>query len=977
MADEGNYFLKWTPIKMLKKTPVILILLFIFYFGKRFDGDLFAQPAWVLSGAPIGDTSVSQYPATLFTLTYPISGENVTATSFTGTPDGAHIYFVGAIPSVVTGITGLAGNDRYFGVFVAGGTTPSYEIAYDYSGNGNITGPLNCSMFKRIANDDSPWVSAGAALNIPAQTYALTGETSRGEYILANRLPFANAGLDTTICPGALGAIGAPGLAGYTYSWSPATGLSSSTVANPTVTINTPQTYILIVDTAGCSDLDTVNVNMAPLPEVNFYASSVCKNQPTIFTDSTQGNILSWQWNFGDANISTVQNPANTYTTCGTFSSKLVATNTIGCKDSLTKIVTVNCLPSVNFISTIICLNDSTFFTDSSDSPSGSIVNWNWDFGDGSPTDINQNPTHLYSTCGNFNVKLIATSDNGCVDSITKAVTVYCLPIVNSGLDDTICPGGNYTLQVTPNGSGYSYVWNESTNPGFSTLFNPTVTPVITNTYSVILTDSNGCAGSDSTIIYVDTPMSLSQTAINISCNGVCDGQASVIATGGTAPYLYTWTGGCTNSNCTNLCPGSYTITVTDSITCIATDTVIITEPLVLTASVVSFMDASCNGNNDGTATANASGGVAPYSFSWSSGSIVTTANNLSAGSYTVTVTDSNSCVSLDSINIQQPLPLSIATTSIPAICTSTTGSITATATGGTSPYAYSWSSGGTTATEDSLATGSYTVTVTDSNMCTQITSLAIASDNPLTLISSSTPTACDTATGIATVIPGNGTQPYTYTWTSTPSQTTSTATGLDVGSYTVTVNDSNGCIQSQSISILPETGPTVVVAASPTTITLGDNTQLVAAGTGIYSWTPATGLSCTTCQTPVASPSETTTYCVTLSDTSSCTDTACITIVVDIPCGKLEVPTAFSPNNDGRNDLLILQGLDKCVSTFSFMIFDRWGEKIFETNNIASGWDGTFRSKPLNSAVFIYYIDATFISGEHVLKKGNISLIR
>jgi gliding motility-associated-like protein len=105
------------------------------------------------------------------------------------------------------------------------------------------------------------------------------------------------------------------------------------------------------------------------------------------------------------------------------------------------------------------------------------------------------------------------------------------------------------------------------------------------------------------------------------------------------------------------------------------------------------------------------------------------------------------------------------------------------------------------------------------------------------------------------------------------------------------------------------------------------------------------------------------------------CTDSACVTVTVDLSCGELFVPNAFSPNNDNQNDELKVLG--RCISEIYFAVYDRWGEKVFETTSQNVGWDGTYRGKVMNSAVFVYYLDATLVTGEQIIKKGNISLVR
>jgi gliding motility-associated-like protein len=137
--------------------------------------------------------------------------------------------------------------------------------------------------------------------------------------------------------------------------------------------------------------------------------------------------------------------------------------------------------------------------------------------------------------------------------------------------------------------------------------------------------------------------------------------------------------------------------------------------------------------------------------------------------------------------------------------------------------------------------------------------------------------------------------------------------------------------------------------------------------------------LSCSNCANPVASPSETTTYCVTTS-TGSCSDDDCVEVKVETPCSTnkdLGVPNAFSPNNDGNNDLFCLSGWSACMDEFTILIYDRWGEKVFESSKADFCWDGSYKGKILDPAVFVYFIRATFTTGDKVVKKGNISIIK
>ncbi|TAL59240.1 MAG: T9SS type B sorting domain-containing protein, partial [Bacteroidetes bacterium] len=268
---------------------------------------------------------------------------------------------------------------------------------------------------------------------------------------------------------------------------------------------------------------------------------------------------------------------------------------------------------------------------------------------------------------------------------------------------------------------------------------------------------------------------------------------------------------------------------------------------------------------------------------------------------------------------------------------------------------------------------GSYTVTVTDASGCTQTQTITVTYNNTLTLNTSSTQAGCTVNNGTATANPGNGATPYSYSWSNGLS--TQTVTGLAVGTYTIIVTDASGCTQTQTVNVTQTSGPTAVITATVINITLGGNTQLTATGGGTYSWSPSTGLSCTTCANPAASPLQTTNYCVVVTDGNGCKDSSCITINVEMPCGDIFIPNAFSPDDDGSNDLECVLG--GCIETFHIAIYDRWGEKVFETSDQKICWDGMYKGKILNTAVFVYYMAATLTSGEKISKKGNISLIR
>ena len=293
---------------------------------------------------------------------------------------------------------------------------------------------------------------------------------------------------------------------------------------------------------------------------------------------------------------------------------------------------------------------------------------------------------------------------------------------------------------------------------------------------------------------------------------------------------------------------------------------------------------------------------------------------------------------------------------------------------GGTSGYNYNWNNGQTTATATGLSAGTYSVTVIDANGCSQTQTIAVTSSSNISVTVASTVAGCTVDNGTASLTPTNGNAPYTYLWNN--GQVSPTATGLAAGTYTAAITDSKGCAATQTVAVATAPNPTVTVTSSQSIISSGGSTTLTASGSaGTYQWTPSTGLNCNTCSNPTASPSQNTSYCVLVTDGSGCKDSSCTTITIENPSGELFVPNAFSPNNDGENEMECVIG--GCIKTLEFVIYDRWGEKVFESTDQKTCWDGTYNGKPMNTAVFTYYLRATLTTGDQITKKGNVSLIR
>jgi hypothetical protein len=303
--------------------------------------------------------------------------------------------------------------------------------------------------------------------------------------------------------------------------------------------------------------------------------------------------------------------------------------------------------------------------------------------------------------------------------------------------------------------------------------------------------------------------LTASITVTNTTGVGNSDGSAQANAAGGHLPYSYVWntTPVQTNATATNLFAGNYRVVVTDGRGCVDTAQAIVANPYNLVVSFSNVQNVSCAGGANGTATALPAGGLAPYTFSWNTTPVQTSAiaTNLAAGTYTVTVSDSLGASVNQNVTITQPAVLSAATSTTAIACYGGTGTATATATGGTTPYTYAWntSPAQTTATATGLGTGIYSVTVTDANGCSATpAAVLLVAPNALTATATTSPATCfTTPNGQAQVTVAGGTAPYTYAWSN--GQTTAAIGSALPTTYSVTVTDANGCsVTVSTISI-------------------------------------------------------------------------------------------------------------------------------------------------------------------------------
>ncbi len=643
---------------------------------------------------------------------------------------------------------------------------------------------------------------------------------------------------------------------------------------------------------------------------------------------------------------------------------------------------------------TTTCVGKEISFTDVS-SFTGQIVSWRWNFGNGASiaTASTKGPHNVsYNTAGLKSVTLTVETDRGCVVTTVKTILVECCSdhfSVNGSLTPLTCPNssdGAIDLTVTNSYGPYAFVWNDS----LSNTEDLAGLPV--GSYMVSVTDQAGC----DTLLTFDVtgpPNFVFDTLITMpTCGGGNDGAVTLQVSGASPPYQYNWqnSGFSSNNSLTNISRGDYSVTVRDANGCDTSLVIPVRElELILDPSVDAVTPPTCNGFSDGSIVVNIANGLGPFRYNWNDGQGFRDANSLQgvrAGVYTVQVQDANLCEGNFTFNMEDHPPLTLTFDIENASCNGVTdGSVTAVITGGVGNYTFAWSNGETKETITGLSAGNYSVTIRDSNQCEITGDTTITEpDAVLIEVADVLNVICNgEATGAITVAGAGGTQPYTFSINNGTFQPEPVFKGLTAGDYTITIEDAEGC-QNTTNATINQPPPLIVDAGDDQTVELGYSVDLQAIANNsdvIFNWTPPPGLSCTNCFDPTASPARTTVYTVVITDKSNCTaaDSLKITVTVNRP---IYAPTAFSPNGDGFNDHFTLFGGPGARIIRKLKVFDRWGNLVFETNDIPLGqerfgWDGSFNGKPMSPGVFVYMAEIEFIDDVIVPVDGDVTIIR
>jgi gliding motility-associated-like protein len=684
-----------------------------------------------------------------------------------------------------------------------------------------------------------------------------------------------------TICTGSNGvSLTVNGASSYT--WKPSAGLSittgSSVIADPASTT----TYTVYGVSGTCNDsvIVVVKVNPTPTITVTGPASPVC---PNIATPITVSGASGYAWSpAGTLSCSSCSSVTATVAITTTFT---VVGITNGCTDTNKVTVTVLPTPTITIATTPTGCSTKNGTATATVSGTGPYT-YSWTPSGGTTTSA--------TGLGAGSYVISVTDTNGCVAKQACIIKITASPTVTAKDSVASCDSANGKAIATVTGGTppFKYLWN----PGAGT--NSTYTNIGAGIYTVTVTDSNGCTSKASTILE-DTGATISFSARNnVSCFGGSNGGATVILTGGTAPYTYLWSKGSSTSSVNNLAIGQYTVTVTDKNGCKLIDTINIHQPAKLTGTIPAknVIKVSCFNGSDGKVWVSPAGGTAPYTYLWSDGQTGDTAIGVKSITYTVTITDNNGCTAQVSDSVGEP-PKLVANASNSSATCKNNGIASATAIGGTPGYTYNWGAFGNGSSIYDLYKGTYTVVVTDSHGCTDTTTTTVDTVGQTATIKASKNVSCfGGSNGGATVsVIGGDTSLYSYAWAPTGGSN-ATADNLAPGVYTITVTYvANLCTVIVNDTI---TQPPVLSTVIADSIRCGVAVTCYDTTTGgtpsyTYNWSPSGGTNA------IASFPSAGSFTLTVTDANNCTVTKTVVIPGTYPVANFKpTPDTISPGD-------------------------------------------------------------------------------
>lgn len=784
--------------------------------------------------------------------------------------------------------------------------------------------------------------------------------------VTVNALPIVSAGNDITVCQGTVVNLSASGA--INYSWQPSTGLSCTICSSPAAIPSSTTTYTVTgTDANGCSSSDMVTITVNPLPAITVSPkdTAICPGF-SVQLSGSGGIVYQWTPTTGLINPAT-PNPLATPTSSTDY--VLTITDANNCSNTDTSHITVHPPAVANAGSdNTICLKNTAQLN-----ASGGI-SYSWS----PPTGLNNpnigNPIASPPITTNYTVTV--TDANGCKDTDDLILTVTPLPTADAGKDTTVCVG--QVVQLNGLG-GLGYIWSPATGLSCTTCQNPSTIASTTMNYILTAIDNKGCTDKDTMTLFVN-PLPVVDAGKDTA---ICVNTSAQLTATGAVSYVWTPSAGLNNPNIPNpvstpISQTTYTVTGIGANGCSNTDDITVSIHPVIQVDAgpdIGF----CEGNG---VQLNASG-VSQYTWTPSIGLSNTGISNpvaspLSTTIYTVIGTDSNGCTTTDQVQVTvSTTPAVSLSQQDTSICKGSTLQL-----GASGGVSYSWlpATGlSNNAIANPIATPTtptvYTVTITDINNCQNSATVAVGfypAADP-----NAEPDLSEICSGdMVQLSAQNG---VSYSWSPTnglsdPLSATPLASPLTTTAYTVTIVDSYSCTYSDQLEVrvFP---PATASAGLDKTIWHGDAVELDGSGNGSFLWSPAIDLSNPYIPNPMAAPDSTTIFTLEITTIDGCKawDDMLVTVYY---ATKMYMPSAFSPNNDGYNDVFKATSFHEFELVY-LKIFNRWGQMVFETTDTNTGWDGTFNGHNQPIGTYVYVLRGIGNRGEPFFYEGNFTLIR
>lgn len=779
------------------------------------------------------------------------------------------------------------------------------------------------------------------------------------------------------------------GTAPYTFLWS--NFLTSEDVTG----LHGGLYYVQITDANGCISSNSVFINE---PTALAFDSIVVKDLSCYNTNDGSIHIYvsggspgyTYAWSNGGQTDSLTGLQNGVY--------EVTVTDTHNCSATASVTVLNPSLLAVNFFAqNPLCNGDANGSIDLLATGGSPGYSYLWS------ANANNATTEDLSGLGAGVYQVTVTDTRGCTVTGSTILTEPDAFLISGIVKDITCHGNNDGTILTSAYGGtppYTYNWVDST-----TLNVPTNGPFAINLsagqYWLTASDGHGCLAVAHYTITDPVALTATHVVADVLCYGACTGTLAVVPNGGTgsatAAYSYLWNNFLTDSAMINVCAGHYVVQITDSNGCMAYDTANVLQPTEISISGI-VTDVKCKGDSTGAIDLTVSGGAGGYTYSWTNAATVEDLVAIPEGTYTVTVTDANSCNKSASYLVKSTISLfSNVSLYSPTCHGGNNGFIAVDITGGSVPYNYVWSTSpaqnGATATN--LSAGNYVLTATDANACSITVSADLANPDSLIVTATSNPSKCyNTASGWVTASATGGVPPYVF-MVNGIIQASDTFRGLLPGQYTLGVRDVNGCEGTTLFTIVAPVPVTVELEIPQYVILEGMSTQVYAhasAGVTHFYWSPLVDstfgdifdfsgcVDPSNCSNPLVAPRFTTIFTVVAMNDDSCqaTDTATV-IVLHQP--SQFIPSAFTPNGDGMNDRFEFDILG--ATHVDITIFTRWGDVVYHNDSqnngldCVCGWDGLKGGKVLPFDTYVYKMKVTLFDNATKDITGTVAIMK